>query len=1022
MPLLIETMASEKKYWKGFDELGNTPVAQKLAQNEFAEELPVEAILGDGALLESANTSRRDFLKFVGFSTAAATLAACENPIVESIPYVVKPDAITPGIPNYYATSYVDGQDFASVLIKTREGRPIKVEPGDKGFFNSGTTARAQASVLSLYDSARLSSPVKGEEASNWSKVESALKTAVDKARTEGKTFTLLTSSVFSPSTKGVIERMRGAYANFNHVQWDAASVSQKLDVWEALTGNRALPFYDLASAKVIVSIGEDFLGAGMAQQLASDYAVGRKPGAGMSRHYQFESNLSMTGSNADQRVKVKASEYGAALAYLYNQVSGASVRVGALSADAKKVLDKAAKDLVAHKGASVVFSGGNIGANEHLAAAINAALSNIGTTVQAGKSVYVAQGNDRSLSNLAADLKAGRVGALVVWGANPAYAAPGFADLIKKATFSLALTDRLDETASLCTYAAPVPHYLESWNDYTPVAGHYAVAQPTIAPLFDSKPAQEVLMSLLGDATSYKDVVRSAVAARGLSVNAILHDGGVQLSDGASGAGSGAAAKALAGASVAAEEAAKAATGEWEVVFYQKAVGAGFQANNPWLHELPDPISRVTWDNYVTISAADALKLGVENTSESNGAINGSYLTLTVNGTTLERVPAWIQPGQAAGTLGLALGYGRTKVGKVADNVGVNAYSLMKSGSAYVVAKVTLAEDEHEFASVQLGNTMMGRKIVNETTLATFLADSTGKSWNEKAEFHTLQGTVNANEANLWPDHDHKTMHMWNMSIDLNSCIGCGACVVACHIENNVPVVGKDEVRRFRDMHWLRIDRYYSSDTSHESAEADGVGVMAKYAAMEVPSASPEVVFQPVMCQHCNHAPCETVCPVAATTHSQEGLNHMTYNRCIGTRYCANNCPYKVRRFNWFNYMKNDKFSSVNPSQDDLGRMVLNPDVTVRSRGVMEKCSFCIQRIQYAKLEAKKKGEPMEEGAFTTACAQACSTGALSFGDVNNAKSAVAAVKQDARAYHLLEEVGTQPSVFYQSKVRNPA
>jgi molybdopterin-containing oxidoreductase family iron-sulfur binding subunit len=468
-------------------------------------------------------------------------------------------------------------------------------------------------------------------------------------------------------------------------------------------------------------------------------------------------------------------------------------------------------------------------------------------------------------LSNLAADLKAGRVGALVVWGANPAYAAPGFADLIKKATFSLALTDRLDETASLCTYAAPVPHYLESWNDYTPVAGHYAVAQPTIAPLFDSKPAQEVLMSLLGDATSYKDVVRSAVAARGLSVNAILHDGGVQLSDGASGAGSGAAAKALAGASVAAEEAAKAATGEWEVVFYQKAVGAGFQANNPWLHELPDPISRVTWDNYVTISAADALKLGVENTSESNGAINGSYLTLTVNGTTLERVPAWIQPGQAAGTLGLALGYGRTKVGKVADNVGVNAYSLMKSGSAYVVAKVTLAEDEHEFASVQLGNTMMGRKIVNETTLATFLADSTGKSWNEKAEFHTLQGTVNANEANLWPDHDHKTMHMWNMSIDLNSGIGCGACVVACHIENNVPVVGKDEVRRFRDMHWLRIDRYYSSDTSHESAEADGVGVMAKYAAMEVPSASPEVVFQPVMCQHCNHAPCETVCPVAA-------------------------------------------------------------------------------------------------------------------------------------------------------------
>ena len=1022
MPLLIETMASEKKYWKGFDQLGNTPVAQKLAQNEFAEELPVEAILGDGAVLESANTTRRDFLKFVGFSTAAATLAACENPIVESIPYVVKPDAITPGIPNFYATSYVDGQDFASVLIKTREGRPIKVEPGDKGFFNSGTSARAQASVLSLYDSARLAGPQKGEESSNWKTVEAALKAAVEKSKSEGKTFVLLTSSVFSPSTKAVIERLRGSYQNFNHVQWDAASVSQKLDVWEALTGTRALPYYDLKQAKVLVSIGEDFLGAGMAQQMEADYAAGRKPGAGMSRHYQLEANLSLSGSNADLRGKIKASEYGSALAYLYNQVAGASVRVGALSKDAKNVLDRAAKDLLAHKGASVVFAGGNNGANEHLAAAINAALGNMGTTVQAGKSVYIAQGNDRALANLSADLQAGRVGALVVWGANPAYAAPGFADRIKKAAFSLALTDRMDETATLCTYAAPVPHYLESWNDYTPVAGMYAVSQPTIAPLFDSKPAQEVFMNLLGDATSYKDVVRGAIAARGLSVNAILHDGGVQLSDGQSGGAAGAASKALAGASAAAEEAAKAATGEWEVVFYQKAVGAGFQANNPWLHELPDPITRVTWDNYVTIAAADALKLGVENASESNGAINGSYVTLKVNGVTLENVPAWIQPGQAAGTLGLAVGYGRTLVGKAGNGVGVNAFSLMKDGASYAVAQVSLGEDEHPFASVQLGNTMMGRKIVNETTLATFMADASGKSWNEKVEFHTLQGSVGANDANLWPDHDHKTMHMWNMSIDLNGCIGCGACVVACHIENNVPVVGKDEVRRFRDMHWLRIDRYYSSDTTHESAEADGQGVMAKYAAMEVPSASPEVVFQPVMCQHCNHAPCETVCPVLATTHSQEGLNHMTYNRCIGTRYCANNCPYKVRRFNWFNYMKNEKFSSVNPSQDDLGRMVLNPDVTVRSRGVMEKCSFCIQRIQYAKLEAKKKGEPMADGAFTTACAQACSTGAIGFGDVNKAGSLVSAAKQDTRAYHLLEEVGTQPSVFYQTKVRNQA
>jgi molybdopterin-containing oxidoreductase family iron-sulfur binding subunit len=316
----------------------------------------------------------------------------------------------------------------------------------------------------------------------------------------------------------------------------------------------------------------------------------------------------------------------------------------------------------------------------------------------------------------------------------------------------------------------------------------------------------------------------------------------------------------------------------------------------------------------------------------------------------------------------------------------------------------------------------MMGRKIVNEVTLADFMADPSGASWNEKPTFHTMDGVKTASEANLWADHDHETMHMWNMSIDLNSCTGCGACVIACHLENNVPVVGKDEIRNFRDMHWLRIDRYYSSDMTEARAEEENIGAIDKYAAMEVPGESPEVVFQPVMCQHCNHAPCETVCPVGATVHSREGLNHMAYNRCIGTRYCANNCPYKVRRFNWFNYQKNERFTDVNPAQDDFGRMVLNPDVTVRARGVMEKCTMCLQRIQYGKLEAKKAGQPLADGAFTTACAQACDTGAITFGDVNTAGSAVQVAKNDARSYHLLEEVGTQPSVFYQTKVRNRA
>jgi len=409
---------------------------------------------------------------------------------------------------------------------------------------------------------------------------------------------------------------------------------------------------------------------------------------------------------------------------------------------------------------------------------------------------------------------------------------------------------------------------------------------------------------------------------------------------------------------------------------------------------------------------------------------MNGNYAKVTVNGSTLENVPVYIQPGQAAGTVGLAVGYGRTAVGKAGDNVGVNVYSLM-GDMAHWNTNISIEKTEgtHKFASVQLGNTMMGRKIVNEVTLADYM-NGDAHDWNHKHSFATYKGELSANETNLWDDLDHETLHMWNMSIDLNSCTGCGACVVACHVENNVPVVGKEEVRNFRDMHWLRIDRYYSSDMSKAEAAKQGyagVGLMGKgatdmYAEMEIPSESPDVVFQPVMCQHCNHAPCETVCPVAATSHSREGLNHMAYNRCIGTRYCANNCPYKVRRFNWFNYMGNDKFKSVNPAQDDLGRMVLNPDVNVRARGVMEKCSMCIQRIQYGKLEAKKKGKKIEDGAFTTACAQACSTGAITFGDINNKKSHVASLKTDDRAYHLLEEVGTQPSVFYQTKVRNRA
>jgi molybdopterin-containing oxidoreductase family iron-sulfur binding subunit len=578
-----------------------------------------------------------------------------------------------------------------------------------------------------------------------------------------------------------------------------------------------------------------------------------------------------------------------------------------------------------------------------------------------------------------------------------------------------VSIADRADETASKAKVALPMSHYLEAWTDAVPVDGVYAVGQPTISPLFDSKSAVEIVNALAGGSESAVDLIKASASSTGSAKawNALLHDGfvatdsmemlyevapSVDLSD---------------------IKVSSPIDGLEFYTYTKTGMGAGSNANNPWVYELPDPVSRLSWDNYLVMSAADAVALGVENYAQSNGAMNGNTVNITVNGANLENVPVWIQPGQTQGTIGLAVGFGRESVGKVGNGVGVNANALLATTATYAKAEVVATEVEHGFASVQLAHTMMGRKIVNEINLPTFL-NGNAAEWNETPTFETHKGPLSAFEANLWDDHDHETSHMWNMSIDLNSCTGCGACVVACSLENNVPVVGKDEVRRHRDMHWLRIDRYYSSDMTKEVAKEEGVGAIEKYAKMEVPSESPSVVFQPVMCQHCNHAPCETVCPVGATVHSREGLNHMAYNRCIGTRYCANNCPYKVRRFNWFNYQANEKFTDVNPAQDDYGRMVLNPDVTVRARGVIEKCSLCIQRIQLGKLEAKKDGRMLTDGEFTTACAQACGSGAIVFGDVNNPDSRVSHLKQENRAYHLLEEVGTQPSIFYQTKVRN--
>jgi molybdopterin-containing oxidoreductase family iron-sulfur binding subunit len=546
---------------------------------------------------------------------------------------------------------------------------------------------------------------------------------------------------------------------------------------------------------------------------------------------------------------------------------------------------------------------------------------------------------------------------------------------------------------------------------------------QPTIRPLFDTKQFQEVILKLSGSSQSYDDAIKAYWNANilgGASFNEALHDG-FYVTSSSNRLGYRDNVDALMQRLVRA----KSKAGLELHLYTKTGIGDGQQANNPWLQEFPDPISRVTWDNYLTVSKADAEVLGLKNVSQSDGALDGSIAEIKLNDITV-KAPVLIQPGQAVGTVGLALGYGKTAGMKSEMQVGINAYPLYQNFNPVQTVSVTATSDMHEFACTQLQNTLMGRgEIVRETSLEIFNTKD-AKYWNSMTQVSRDHEEIDVTsaDADMWQAFDRSIGHHFNLSIDLNSCTGCGACVIACHAENNVPVVGKQEIRKSRDMHWLRIDRYYSSQDTFEGdletvENISGLGdSLSTFNKMEDPSANPQVTFQPVMCQHCNHAPCETVCPVAASSHGRQGQNHMAYNRCVGTRYCANNCPYKVRRFNWFLYNKNDEFDYH--MNDDLGRMVLNPDVVVRSRGVMEKCSMCIQMTQKTILDAKLEGREIKDGEFQTACSSACGTGALAFGDINDKDSEVAHLKEDSRMYHLLESIGTKPNVMYQVKVRN--
>ncbi|QHI38162.1 Tetrathionate reductase subunit B [Kordia antarctica] len=1064
-------MASNKKYWKSVEELNeNSSIVETLRQNEFVEEVPVDEFLGDKEMLESSSTSRRDFLKYVGFSTAAATFAACEGPVIKSIPYVVQPENIIPGVADYYATTIADGYDFASILIKTREGRPIKVENNTDAAVKGSANARVHASVLSLYDSMRIKQPKIDGADVDWKEFDGEITQRLRTVRDSGKQLVVLTQTFASPSTAKLISEFKAQFGNVTHVVYDAISESTALDAFQAAYGERALADYDFSKAEVIVSVGADILGDWQGGGYDDGYAKGRIPAGKqgrkkMSRHIQFESNMSLSGANADKRVPLSPSDQKVALAKIYAGVTGNSVSGRKLSDKVEDAINKAVAQLNKAGSKAVVVSGINDVDAQSLVLAINEHLNS--EVVDSTAPRKIRQGNDKAVAKLISDMKAGTVGGIIMAGVNPVYTLPNgdeFAENLKKLDFAVTFSMKEDETASHTKYVAATPHYLESWGDVEMKKGHYSVMQPTIRPLFNTRQFQDAILKWTGNEKTYyeyiKEIWSTNILGLGTSWNKAIHDGvyktsmTIGLAEEASEAienseavegeeevvatqttDAGSQARKLAGT--------KAASGMELVLYAKTGMGDGQQANNPWLQEFPDPITRASWDNYLTVSQADADAKELKNWNVANGGLNGSYVNLTVNGQVIENVPVIIQPGQAKGTVGLALGYGKKAGIKEEMQTGVNAYRVYGNFNAAQTVSIEAVGGEHEFACVQLQNTLMGRgDIIKDTTLEIFNTRDKNQygdfTFNEKPKVSKNHEMIDATspEADMWAEFDRSVGHHFNLAIDLNACTGCGACVIACHAENNVPVVGKTEVRRSRDMHWLRIDRYYSSEeTFNEDTEAkdnfsglgigdymfgdgEGDGSLSGFARLEDPAENPQVAFQPVMCQHCNHAPCETVCPVAATSHGRQGQNHMAYNRCVGTRYCANNCPYKVRRFNWFLYNKNDEFDYY--MNDDLGRMVLNPDVVVRSRGVMEKCSMCIQKTQKTILDAKRDGRQIKDGEFQTACSAACSSGAMTFGDINDKESKVAELFEDDRMYHLLEHVGTKPNVQYHVKVRN--
>jgi molybdopterin-containing oxidoreductase family iron-sulfur binding subunit len=925
----------EQQYWRSLAE------RERPSENEGEfPESPLRQIEPD--------QSRRGFLKAAGFAFAGAALTGCSRaPVEKAMPYLIQPEGLVAGRAQYYASTCGGCTAGCGLLVKVRDGRPIKLEGNPEQAISRGATcAVGQASILSLYDSLRLKHPQAEGKPATWPQVDAAIG-----ARLHADTAVrYLSGTITSPTKQQVIDRFLAQFRDARHVMYDALSSSAILDAHQQTHGARILPHYRFDRADVIASFDADFLGTWISPvEFARDYAYRRLP-PNMSWHAQFEGRLSLTGSKADRRVRVSPAEIRDRIARLAQQVASNSAG-GDL-----------AQRLLRARGRSLVVCGVNDLDTQILVNHVNHLLGNYGTTLDIEKPSRQRQGSDRELAGLLAEIANGKVGALFVDGVNPMAELPE-PPALDRIGLVVSFAGSLDETAERAHFVCPDHHYLESWSDAEPIAGEISLTQPAIRPLGDTRAVVESLSAWSGQPVRAYDLLRRQYSD---NWDRTVQAGFTQ---------SQAARPPAKAFHMPAIPAAPPAPAGYTLALYPSvAMLDGRHAYNPWLHELPDPITKITWDNCASLSPAAAASLGV-----SDGDI--------VRIESME-LPVVVQPGQHDQVIAVALGYGRKASERFAQlgprwidhrptvnskgRIGESAAALLslKDGAfRYEREGVRIVKTGRriELAATQTHHTLEGRAIVQEARPGEL---------PEPAEPHE----------ELWPP-DHPTRgHRWAMAVDLNACTGCSACVVACQVENNTPVVGRDEVRRRREMHWIRIDRYYSG-----------------------PPDDVRVAHQPMMCQQCEHAPCETVCPTLATVHSDEGLNQQVYNRCVGTRYCANNCPYKTRRFNWFDY----------PREDRLANLVLNPDVTVRTRGVMEKCTFCVQRIQEAKIESKRTGAPIQDGEIRTACQQSCPAGAIVFGDLNDPTSRIARLARDGRQYRVLEEINVGPAVHYLKIVR---